>query len=105
MTYARIQQSPAVYRGRKVALEGRVYNVDVSGGRSVIQILVRDCARGQRCPLWVTYPQATEATVDSWVRVLGTVAGEQQFRSESDRIISVPRVDAELVLPLGGESP
>ena len=62
-------------------------------------MLARDCPRGSRCPVWVTYPAATDATLDSWVRVLGTVAGEQQFRAESGRIMSSPRVDAAFVLP------
>ncbi len=100
LTYARIQQNPSIYRGQRVAMEGRVYNVGVHGGQSILQILVRDCPRGERCPLWVTLPQATEVTNQSWVRVLGVVGGEQQFRSESDRVITVPRVDAHYVLPL-----
>ena len=100
MTYARVAQNPDIYRGQKVALEGRVYNVAVASGRSDLQILVRDCPRGQRCPLWVSYPAATDVTVDQWVRVLGTVGGEQQFRSETNRVIAVPRVDARFVLPL-----
>ena len=100
MTYARIAQNPDIYRGQKVALEGRVYNVAVAAGRSDLQILVRDCPSGQRCPLWVSYPAATDVTVNQWVRVLGTVGGEQQFRSETNRVISVPRVDARFVLPL-----
>ncbi|UJR79449.1 zinc-ribbon domain-containing protein [Sandaracinus amylolyticus] len=99
LTYARIAQAPAHFQGQRVALEGRVYNVDVQSGRSVLQMLVRDCPAGQRCPLWVTYPAATEVTVESWVRVLGTVAGEQQFRSESGQVRTVPRVDATYVLP------
>lgn len=99
LDYARIQPNPAIYRGRKIALEGRIYNVTVQSGGSVLQLLVRDCPRGQRCPLWVQYPAASEASVNDWVRVLGTVAGEQQFRSESERVITVPRVDAEYVLP------
>jgi hypothetical protein len=100
ITYARIQQNPGIYRGQKIAVEGRVYNVSVEGGRSDVQILVRDCPRGQRCPLWVGYPAAAEVTVDDWVRVLGTVGGEQQFRSETNRVIAVPRVDAQFLLPL-----
>ncbi|MBW2460227.1 MAG: hypothetical protein JRH11_01190 [Deltaproteobacteria bacterium] len=99
LDYARLAQNPTIYRGKQVVLEGRVYNVDVSNGRSFLQILVRGCSRGRRCPLWVTYSQATDATVHDWIRVLGTVTGEQQFRSESDRVITVPRVDARFVLP------
>jgi hypothetical protein len=100
ITWARISQSPDTYRGQNVAFEGRVYNVDVQSGRSVLQILVRDCPRGERCPLWVDVPAATDATINDWVRVLGTGGGVQQFRSESGRVMEVPRVAAAFVLPL-----
>lgn len=99
LTYARVAQSPTHYQGQRVAFEGRIYNVDVQGGRSVLQMLVRECPTGQRCPLWVTYPAATDVSIESWVRVLGTIVGEQQFRSESGQVRTVPRVDATYVLP------
>ncbi len=99
LTYARIAQNPSIYKGQKVALEGRVYNVNVHGGRSVLQILVRDCPKGARCSLWVTYPSATDAVVNSWIRVLGTVEGQQQFRSEKDQVVTVPKVAATYMLP------
>jgi hypothetical protein len=60
---------------------------------------VRACPHGERCPLWVSYPAATELTVDSWVRVLGVVQGEQQFRSETEEVKSVPKVEAVFLLP------
>lgn len=99
LTYAHLTQNPNTYRGQQVAFEGVVYNVDVRQGRSILQVLVGDCPDGQRCPLWVTYPAATEAELQSRVRVLGTVAGEQQFRSQNGEIRTVPRVDATFVLP------
>lgn len=105
LTYARLEQNPEIYRGRNLAFEGRVYNVEVSGGRSILQLLVKNCPTGKRCPLWVTYPAATDTIAQSWVRVLGKAAGEQQFRSESGRIIAVPRVDAEFVLPSSVRNP
>lgn len=100
LTYARLKPAVRTYQGQHVGLEGRVYNVEISGGRSVVQLLVRDCPRGEQCPLWVTYPAATDVTVNGWVRVLGTVAGEQQFRSESGHVNTVPKVDAAFLLPL-----
>ncbi|MFW6023875.1 MAG: hypothetical protein ACOC9O_03925, partial [Myxococcota bacterium] len=100
LSYPRILQNPGIYRGRKVDLTGRVYNVEVGGGKSVLQMLVGDCPRNERCPLWVSYDAATDITVQDWARVLGEVAGEQQFRAESGRVISVPRVHAKLVLPV-----
>jgi Glucodextranase, domain B len=99
LTYARIAQNPVIYRGHNVAIEGRVYNVEVKAGASHLQMLARDCP-SQRCPLWVELPQATEVTVDSWVRVLGQVAGEQQFRSERNQVHTVPSVRAQYVLKL-----
>ena len=100
LSYAKIVQNPAIYRGQRVAFEGRVYNVNVEGGRSVLQVLVRECPRGERCPLWVSYGSATDFTVDSWVRVLGVLQGVQQFRAESDEVRTVPKLDAVFLLPL-----
>lgn len=100
ITYAKLMQNPQTYRGQKVAFDGRVYNVEVTGGRSVIQILALNCPSSARCPLWVDYPQATEATEDSWIRVLGTVVGEQQFKSKQGAVQTVPSVQAQYVLKL-----
>jgi hypothetical protein len=99
LTYAKVAQNPSIYRGQRMAFEGRVYNVSVEAGRSALQMLVRECPAGQRCPLWVSYHAATDFTVDSWVRVLGTVQGEQQFRSETDQVKVVPKVEAAFLLP------
>jgi hypothetical protein len=103
LTYAKIAQNPAIYRGQRVAFEGRVYNVNVASGRSVLQVLVRECPDGQRCPLWVDYGSATDFTVGSVVRVLGMLQGEQQFRAESDEMRTVPKVDAVFLLPATGK--
>jgi hypothetical protein len=100
LTYARIVQNPVIYRGQKVSFDGRVYNASVEAGQSVLQLLVRDCPKGERCSLWVSYPQATDATVGTWVRILGTVAGEHSFASEQGVEQSVPAVDAQYVLRL-----
>ncbi len=99
LTYARLAAAPASFQGQHVAIEGRVYNVDLQDGHGVLQMLARDCPAGQRCPLWVTHPAISEITVESWVRVVGTVAGEQQFMSQSGEVRTVPRVDAAFVLP------
>jgi len=102
LTYARLAASPSTYQGRRVAFEGWIYNLDVHDGRSVLQVSVRDCARGQRCPLWITYDGASEAGLNAWVRAVGELAGEQQFRSPSGEVLSVPRLDAVFLLPLEG---
>lgn len=99
LTYARITQNPESYAGQSAAFVGRVYNVDVHQGKTVLQIVVRDCPRGQRCPMWVTFEGASSAENNSWVRVVGHIAGEQQFRSPNGQVLTVPRIDAMFVLP------
>lgn len=100
ITYARLEPAPQTFIGQPVMFEGRVYNVDVHDGSGVLQMLARDCPAGSRCPLWVNYSAAVEVAVDGWVRVLGTVAGAQQFRSTSGELRTVPSIDATFVLPL-----
>jgi hypothetical protein len=100
LSYAKIAQNPAIYAGQKAAYEGRIYNVSVDAGRSVLQMLVRECPAGVRCPLWVEYGAATELTVDKWVRAVGTISGAQQFRAENDAVQTVPKLDAFVLVPI-----
>ncbi|MFI5308540.1 MAG: hypothetical protein ACHQ53_14370 [Polyangiales bacterium] len=99
LSYAKIASNPEMYAGQKIAFEGRVYHVQVEGGSSALQVLVRECPKGERCPLWVSYPGATELKLDDWVRVLGVAQGEQQFRSEAGETKRVPKVEATFLLP------
>jgi hypothetical protein len=99
LTYAKLSPNPAIYKGQKIELEGRVYAVDPRGADSVIQMFVRPCPSSRRCPLWVSDPHATDTNVDAWIKVLGVVQGEQQFRSEKNEIVTVPKVEAQFVLP------
>lgn len=98
LTYARVAANPETYLGQHVAFEGRVYNAGTQDGRSMVQILVRDCASGQRCPMWVNYDGARPPEINRWVRVLGEFSGEQQFRTSSGEVKRIPRVDAAFVL-------
>ena len=98
LDYARLAASPNDYRGKRVAFVGRVYNVDVHDGRASLQIVVRDCARGRRCPLWVNYDGGVTVGLNEWVEVRGTVAGEQQYRAASSEVRSDPAIDAAFVV-------
>ena len=100
LTYARISRNPESYRGQHVSFDGRVYNIDVHEGRTVIQMVSRDCPRGQRCPLWVAFGGTSDIEMNDWVRAIGQLEGEQQFRSPSGEVLSVPRIDAVFVLPI-----
>lgn len=102
LDYARLAAAPSDYRGRKVAFVGRVYNADVHEGRASLQMVVRDCARGQRCPLWVNHDGGTQVRINQWVRVLGEVTGEQQYRATSGEVRSDPAIEAAFLLPAEG---
>ena len=99
LNYAKLAAAPAQYRGQPIAMEGRVYATVPRAGSSVIQMLARPCPSAQRCSVWVVDPQGTEVSVDKFVRVLGVVDGEQQFRSEKNEIVTVPKIIARFVLP------
>jgi hypothetical protein len=99
LNYAKLAVSPALYRGQAIAMEGRVYATVPRAGSSVIQMLARPCPSSQRCSVWVVDPQGNDVSVDRYVRVLGTVDGEQQFRSEKNEIVTVPKIIARFVLP------
>jgi hypothetical protein len=98
-TYTRLADAPDEVRGRMVALEGQVYNVDVQDGRGVLQMLARGCDRTDRCPVWVTYAPGAPIEAGAVVRVVGLASGSQQFRAESAEVRTVPRVDATYVVP------
>lgn len=100
LSYAKIAQNPEIYAGKIAQLEGRIYNVSVDGGRSVLQILVRDCPAGVRCPLWVDYGAATDLTVERWVRAVGPLSGVQKFRAENGSEQTVPRLSATVLVPI-----
>jgi hypothetical protein len=99
LSYAKVAAAPTQYRGQAIAMEGRVYATVPRAGSSVIQMLARPCPSAQRCSVWVVDPQGTDVSVDRFVRVLGIVDGEQQFRSEKNEIVTVPKIIARFVLP------
>ncbi|MCA9582432.1 MAG: hypothetical protein KC416_11600 [Myxococcales bacterium] len=97
ISYAELTADPAGLEGTRVRLEGRVYNVETLDDRTSIQMVLKECAAGETCPLWVTYPRETKAKDGSWVRVAGTAAGEQKYRAADGTVHSVPRVAAQFV--------
>jgi hypothetical protein len=99
--YAALAHDPNAYRGKRVKLDGLAYHVETKNGKSDLQILARDCPRGQKCPVWVSYPGVVSVRSHSWVRVAGEVSGEQRFRTvDTGRVVTVPRVDAAFVVQL-----
>lgn len=98
VTYAALVADPGAQRGKAVAFDAHVYNVETQGGKGVLQVLVHDCPKKERCPLWVETGELDAARKGDDVRILGAVLGQQQFRSKQGAVQSVPSVRAEFVL-------
>lgn len=96
--YPRLARQSQAVRGAAVALRGRLYHRQARAGGVELQVLVEPCAKA-RCPLWVSSPAWTDAAVGSDVRIFGRAAGRQQFRASSGKVTSVPKLDAQIVLP------
>ena len=99
LSYAEVLLAAHEASGQRVDFTGRVFNVNAEENRGVLQMLVRDCEKGKQCSLWVTYGATQPVQRDSTIRILGTLEGEQQFRSQSDAVVTVPKIHALFVLP------
>lgn len=101
VAYPALAENPSAHRGKRVKFDGLAYHVDTKNGKSDLQVLMRDCPRGQKCPVWVSYPGVVSVRAHSWVRVAGEISGPQRFRTvDTGRVVSVPRVDAAFIVPL-----
>jgi hypothetical protein len=98
VTYTALRADAEGLAGKQAAFDGRVYHVQEHAGHTVLQLLVVDCPRGERCPLWVELGELTEVAKDSQVRVLGTILGKQQFVSKQGAVQTVPSLRAAFVL-------
>ncbi len=100
LKYKKIAERPKHYMGRKVAYTGDVYHIKNKNAGCIAQILVDKCDRHQRCPLWLTIPQRIEnIKVGDTIQAYGVFDGMQQFRTESGKVMSVPRLQTRYVIP------
>ena len=101
LEYAVLAADPSAHQGKRVKLSGLAYHVETKDGKSDLQILARECPRGERCPIWVSYPGVLQVKPHSWVRVAGEISGAQRFKTlDSGKVVTVPRIDAAFVVQL-----
>ncbi|MFT5356108.1 MAG: hypothetical protein ACI9KE_003331 [Polyangiales bacterium] len=99
LTYARVAAGVSTYQGQKVSFVGRVFNAGENTDGPMMQVVVRECPRAQRCPLWINYDGAVPIELNQWVRVYGTLEGEQQYRTADGEVGQSPRMRATIVIP------
>lgn len=82
-------------------VQGEVYHVQRGDDGVVLQMLSDRCVASEQCAWWVHTGLPYQGAPGSRLRVWGPYRGVQEFRSEADRVVRVPRLEGELLLPLG----
>lgn len=84
--------------GKKVRLSGRIVNINTEKGVTVFLLYVADgCPAGGRCAVYVVFRGETDAGLQSWVDVYGTVRGTSAVDLPSGGKLDVPALDAAYV--------
>ena len=99
LDYPTIGRDPNAYVGKKVKLNGRVVNINtVKGVTAFILYVGEGCPAKSKCAVYVVFKGETEAGLQSWVNVFGTVRGTHAVDMQNGVKIEVPAVDAEFVV-------
>ncbi|MDH5670728.1 MAG: zinc ribbon domain-containing protein [Myxococcales bacterium] len=98
IAYEALAADVEAHRGHRMAFKGRIVDSAVEDGYSQIQLLAKRCPPATRCLLWATYGAPIELKKGSWVELLGTVDGTQEYRA-GDEKHSAPRIRAAFLLP------
>jgi hypothetical protein len=92
-------RDPDAFKGKKVALHGRIISFKTTAGVSAFQLLVDEgCPAEARCMVKVDFKGETNAGKDSWVTVLGEVMGKFTVETSDKKKFEVPAMDAAFVV-------
>jgi hypothetical protein len=84
--------------GKKIRLSGRIVNINTEKGVTVFLLYVADgCPAGARCAAYTVFRGETDAGLQSWVDVYGTVRGTSAVDLPSGGKLDVPALDASFV--------
>lgn len=87
------------HRGKRVELDGRVFNLRAEGGRTYLQLMAEPCATSTGCPVWIEYPAATLARIGDAVHARGVYVGMQTYRdAASGASHSSPHIEAAFLV-------
>ncbi len=100
LTWEKLSREPTVYKGKKVAYQGRIFNIRTEKGVTAFQMLVSEgCPDGARCTLVATFRGETSAGEQSLVTVLGEVTGVQTLQTATGSKFDAPQIEAKFVVP------
>lgn len=99
LDYPTIGRDPNASVGKKVKLNGRVVNISTEKGvTAFIQYVGDGCPARSKCAVYVVFRGETDAGLQSWVDVYGTVRGTRAVEMQNGVKIEVPAVDAAYVV-------
>jgi hypothetical protein len=105
LDYPTIGRDPKAQVGKKVKLSGRVVNISTEKGVTAFILYVgKGCPARSKCAVYIVFRGETDAGLQSWVDVLGTVRGTRDVEMKNGVKIDVPAVDAAFVLQIEGSS-
>ncbi len=99
LDYPTVGRDPNAAVGKKIKLNGRVVNISTEKGVTAFILYVGDgCPARSKCAVYVVFRGETDAGLQSWVDVYGTVRGTRAVEMQNGVKIEVPAVDAAFVL-------
>jgi len=97
--WEKLNQNPKQYTGKRVSMNGKIFNIQTEKGVTAFQMLVADgCPEGARCSVVVTYKGEMEAGEQSFVTVLGEVTGSETLETKTGSKFTAPKIEAKFVL-------
>ena len=99
LDYPTIGRDPNTHVGKKVKLNGRVVNINTEKGVTAFILYVgQGCPAKSKCAVYVVFKGETDAGLQSWVDVFGSVRGTRAVEMQNGVKIEVPAVDAAYVV-------
>jgi hypothetical protein len=99
LDYPAIARDPNSHIEKKVALSGRVVNINTEKGVTAFLLYIGEgCPAGARCAVYVDYNGETEAGLQSNVTVYGTVGGTRDVDLRGGGKETMPSVQARFVV-------
>lgn len=99
LDYPTVGRDPDAQAGKKIKLNGRVVNISTEKGVTAFILYVREgCPARGKCAVYVVFRGETDAKLQSWVDVYGTVRGTRSVDLQQGLKIEVPAVDAVFVI-------
>ena len=105
LEYPTIGRDANAHIGKKIKLQGRIVNISTEKGITAFLIYIAEgCPAGARCAVYGVFRGETDAGLQSWVNVYGTVKGTRSVDLPNGQKLIVPAVEAAFVQKSEGNS-